>query len=370
VLFHLADKLAIALLDDDESVRSAIRRQMDPYPPCEQALPAPAATLEVDGDLDPTLVDVQRPANDGLVTGTDGQTLYLLAGTRACALADPLAEPPARFRYQPGFPVGRLLRPVVRPALQVALTRVDAVAVHSSCVDLDGHAILVAGWSESGKTETALAFAEDGARFVADKWTIVGSDGAAAPFPISVGVRRWVLPYLPRLRAALPQRARAQMLAAGVAAGASKPVRAVARESTIGRAFERAAGLADRAALRLSEVAAVYGGSEDPTRSAQLHAVALLTTVPGRQVSAEAIDPDHAARRLARTAAYERRGFFALDERIRFADPLRRERAAVIVEEFEEEFLGRLLASIAVIDVRAPFPTDPRPVRDAIARCL
>src|SRR5919201_20485 len=92
-----------------------------------------------------------------------------------------------------------------------------AVAVHSAAVAIDGRGVLVAGWSESGKTETALALVERGASFVSDKWTVVGDDGTAAAFPITVGVRGWTLAHLPRLRAALGGAPRARLRAAGAA---------------------------------------------------------------------------------------------------------------------------------------------------------
>jgi serine kinase of HPr protein (carbohydrate metabolism regulator) len=57
--------------------------------------------------------------------------------------------------------------------MHLGLMRRDAVAVHSAAVEMDGQAVLIAGWSESGKTETALALMEAGARFVSDKRTVL-----------------------------------------------------------------------------------------------------------------------------------------------------------------------------------------------------
>ena len=57
--------------------------------------------------------------------------------------------------------------------LQLGHVARGAAVAHSAAVVLDGRAVLVAGWSESGKTETALALMEDGARFLSDKWTVL-----------------------------------------------------------------------------------------------------------------------------------------------------------------------------------------------------
>ena len=42
----------------------------------------------------------------------------------------------------------------------------------------------------------------------------------------------------------------------------------------------------------------------------------------------------------------------------------------VRVERREEELLAQRLDAVQLLDVRAPFPTDPRVVADAIAACL
>lgn len=372
--FLVADQAVVAVNDESPHVRSAVARAMDPYAPeAGEADTGPTIDLTVDSSLAPLFADVQRPANDAMTTLSDGEGFYLLEGERVCSIPSAASGPPFVFRYQPGFPVTRLVRPLLRPALQVGLLAHGSIAVHSSCVDVDGSAVIVAGWSETGKTETALAFAEQGARFIADKWTIVADDGTAWPFPISVGVRRWVLPHLPRLRSALPVRARVQMLVASGVAGLSHVASARARAaSSRKRTFERAVALADRAGLRLSELHAIYGDrpDTDTVPRAPLRAVAVLTTVRGGRITAERADPGRVARRLSRTAAYERRPFFAVDERRRFAFPDRDARAVESIELREQERLARILENVDVIEVRAPFPSDPRPVRDAIVRCL
>src|SRR4051794_41889313 len=197
--------------------------------------PFVAAPLNGDGPTDvlietlagadaPRAGERQNPARDGTVTLTEDGRLFVLAGGRACAVPDAALAGPAVFAAQEGFPLSAVWRHAVRPALHVKLNAHGAVAVHSAAVDTGGAAIAVAGWSESGKTETALALMEAGATFLSDKWTVVGPEGASA-FPIGVGVRRWVLPYLPTLRRALPPAARARMAVAGALAVGAAPLR-------------------------------------------------------------------------------------------------------------------------------------------------
>ena len=112
-----------------------------------------------------------------------------------------------------------------------------------------------------------------------------------------------------------------------------------------------------------------YGDGDDRW-TAPLRALVLLTTVPGADVSAAPADAQWVARRLARTAAFERRDLAGLYNRGRYAladdEPNPVEAGALQ----EEALLVERLATVPLLDVRAPFPVDPHRVADAVARCL
>lgn len=353
----------------DERARRAVATALDPFPAMPPDGP-PDVELTPTTDRPPAVTELHNAAGDPTVTAWDGERLHLRLGDRWCRLPD-LCEPgPLSFELQPGFPVARAFGPVIRPALQLGLLRRGFATVHGSSVELDGGGLIVAGWSESGKTETVLALMESGARFLSDKWTVLDPDGTMTAFPVGVGVRRWVLPHLPRLRAALPARSRAQLRAAAVADVSSKPLRSRATGRLTGLAADTAShvvGLADRAALSPSELRAAYRQEDDPARHVPVRWMVLLTTVEDDRISVEDADPDWAAARLARSAAYERRPWFALQERARYAVP---EREAVetveAVVERERDLLRPVLSAIRLVSVRAPFPTDPRRLADAI----
>jgi hypothetical protein len=366
--YDLSGRLTVGFDGDDRVVSRLLAAQMDPF----RASAAPGRSADVSFVPDPhavgTLVDVQNPARDGIVTVSDGDGLAIVADGLACRVPDRLADRPVRFAYQPGFPLARIYTRIVRPALQLALHPGGAAAVHAASVELDGRAVLVAGWSETGKTETALALMESGARFLSDKWTVVGTDGEASAFPVGVGVRGWVLPHLPTLAAALPRRARARLGVAGAAAAVTRPLRA--RPGRAGAAAERAVALADRAALTPTQLRMAYGQRDDAARRLPVGAVLVLTTVPGPEIACEPADPGWAAARLARSAAYERRELFAVQERRRYAFPRAGGESLDDVVLREAAILERALGHGAVLEVRAPFPVDPRRVAAAVSRRL
>jgi len=173
--FEIAGRLTIAVEGLGGRDLDAVAAQFDPYTPGPPPA-APDVVLAVSPTPGAPLTDIQRNAGDGRVTATDGARFFVLAGGARCAVPPPGGPPPARFDLEPGFPVGHAVRRLVRPALQVALPARGAVAVHAAAVAIDGRAVLVGGWSESGKTETALALMETGGRFLSDKWTILGTD--------------------------------------------------------------------------------------------------------------------------------------------------------------------------------------------------
>ena len=363
----VARRAAVSLVDSDRGAASVLLTFLDPYVPQDREGSDGAQVILRLRAAHPELLEVQRPAKDGLVTGWDGSRLHLLEDGKACSVTTSTAG--VEFEYERGFPLERLLRRHGRFALQFAMWP-RAVCVHGSSVVIDGRGVLLAGWSESGKTEAALALMERDARFVSDKWTILGSDGTLATFPITVGIRRWVLPFLPRLRASLPLRARAQFAASAalgsVARQASRvPGRAV---STARRLADQGVLLADRVALRPSQLLRAYGDEPTPKSDERLSLAVVLTTVSTDEISIRPADPEWAARRLATSGSYERRTYFDLNERRRYSSGELVDVSRGEVEEREAAFLLAALREVPVFEVRAPFPADPRRLADAVLR--
>ena len=230
---------------------------------------------------------------------------------------------------------------------------------------------MVCGWSETGKTETALALAESGARFISDKWTVIDSNARIHAFPVSVGIRDWVLDYLPRLRAHLRTSQRVRLRASRTARGAL-PLLSTAGANPITDAaeaqLERVLMLTGRLSLRQTEVAAIYGSPRDPTATPRLVTLAMLTTVPGEEVTVREAEVGWTAQRLAQSAAYERRSLYELDARVRYATAHPDPSPLVSVAGREADLLRTVLAGVRLLEVRAPFPTDPRKVADALAQ--
>lgn len=373
-IFDLHGLVSLAINDDRERIFRHVDAQLDPYEPSIGPVPA-HADIVLSPNIDivsRSLCDVHGPAGDGRRTGADGQSCYLLHGTSRFEL--PRVYPQdgqVSLSYDVSFPLWEALSDVVRPLLQLGTLEHGAITVHGATVEVGGGGRLVCGWSESGKTETALALAEEGGRFISDKWTILDQSGRLHAFPVSVGVRDWVLEYLPRLRAHLRTSQRARLR---VARTARRPLPLLSRRPTrVGTALEsqldRAFTLASRLSLRQTEVGAIYGSPEDPRRTPPLKTLAMLTTVSTHEVTVRPAEAGWAAERLARSGAYERRTLYELDARVRYADAHPGPSRLAAVRDRETQMLRNLLDGVQVLEVMAPFPTDPRRVADALARC-
>lgn len=373
--FDLSGRVSLDV-SGDSALQAYVRRQLQPFAPVGNAVASASLSIApLEGAAD--VAELQGPAEDGLTTGrlaTAGRGFVTWDGRR-CTVPNVL-EGEATFGYEPGFPLWRVLRPAVRPALQIApAVAGTAVAIHAASVTVDDGAIAVAGWAESGKTEVALALMERGASFLSDKWTFVGrSDLEASLFPISIGVRRWVLDYLPTLRAATTVRSRAQF---AVARGAGIVLGPLARRRGRSRAgaivpglAQLASSLGDRAAYSIEDLRRAYGQQDDPLRRRRLRLLVLLRTIADDAVSVSDIGAADASRRLARTAAYERRGYAGLLDRLSYVDPAAAGSATDAMIRADEGVLSDICSAVPTVVVDAPFPSDPGRVADAILQRL
>lgn len=375
LIFDLQGLARFAVDDDRDHISRYLASQLDPYEPTVGLVPEETDVVLTpnDGILQRKLCDVHGPAGDGRHTGSDGRRCYLLYGKSRFELPRfDAAAGRLRLSYDTHFPLWVAFAEVVRPLVQLATISHRAITVHGAAVQVGEGGLVVCGWSESGKTETALALAEAGARFLSDKWTIIDSAARVHAFPVAVGIRDWVLEYLPRLRTHVRYSDRARLRVARTAR-AALPLAARATAGPRGAAAEsqldRALTLASRLSLPQSEVAAVYGSARDPFAAPALTTLALLTTVPGDRVSVRPVEAGWAAHRLALSAAYERRALYELDARTRYAIGANAPSPLLQVPAQEAELLRGVLEGVQLLEVRAPFPSDPRKIADALAPC-
>ena len=370
--WDLSGRLSVGTRDLQEQQIRDVVALLDPYT-AAQAGARPDVLLRCAPAVRSSdLEEIHGPARDGVTTARhrDGRLLARY-GRQWVSVPSPV-DPEMTIDLEAGLRPSACWVDVVRPALHHRLHHRGSVAVHSAAVQQGDRATLLAGWSESGKTEVALALVERGAGFLSDKWTVAGADGEVSAFPVSVGIRGWVLEALPTLRASLPAAARSRLTAARVLDAATRRLRTAGGRgrvlSSATHGLTRAVELGDRAGVTPSALRQAYGDTSDPARRTVLGTVVVLVNASGPAVQVEDRDPGWAAARLARTAAYERRGFFDLQERGAYAGVAGRDQARDTSLERERALLQRAFdAADRVVRVSCPFPGDPRRVADALA---
>jgi hypothetical protein len=263
----------------------------------------------------------------------------------------------------------RLLIEYARPALQLSLLPKNALALHSAAASYEGKGILFAGWAESGKTEAMLGFLQAGAAFVSDKWTIVAGDGSKIyNFPTPITVRDWMIDLIPGLRGRLKRPELVRARAAEAATSVLKSAGPLKRVPGAGQA-QSLAELAGRVSVTHRQL---FSGTEDgqngwpSMQSAPLDTLVFLLTSSDSQISVRPAEAGEVAGRMADCAQYERRAFYGLYQRFRYAFPERRNALIESARDTETGLLTQALEGKKLLAVEAPFPFRPADLYEAL----
>jgi hypothetical protein len=360
--------LGLRLIDPTPSLARLVARQLDPWRPSTLAS-AP------DVSISPLRTASSRGNRYRLGDAGDSQEcefsdseFILRKGAMALSIPFSSVGEGCVIGWSGGSGMRRLLIDYVRPALQISLLPKGSLALHSAAVAYEGKGILLAGWAESGKTEAMLGFLQAGAAFVSDKWTIVDGDGSSIRhFPTPITVRNWMIGLIPGLRERLKGTELLRARAAGL-------VTSVLQAEALSRApwtteVKSLAELAGRVSVTPSQLLGKDGDGGSQWRSsssAPLESLFLLVTSGEDRIAVREADIDEISSRLADCAAYERRAFFGLYQRFKYAFPGRPNRLIEEAREAESRTLAKALASKRVFVVEAPFPFDPAALYRAI----
>ncbi len=230
----------------------------------------------------------------------------------------------------------------------------DVVPVHASAFTYDGCGVMVTGWAKGGKTETLLAFMNQGATYVGDEWIYLARDGRrlyGIPEPIKVW--DWHLPELPRYAATLARGQRARLRATSVSQRTA---------DGLGRLGGPGSGLLERVGMKLERQRYVHlapetlFGAEACALEGRLDKLVFVVSREGGDVAVEPIDAREVARRMAFSLQYERQRLFGSYLQFRFAFP---DRSSALFEGAEAREREMLLERFDGTDAHValhPFP--------------
>jgi hypothetical protein len=248
--------------------------------------------------------------------------------------------------------------PLLIAAINLTMLARGIVALHASAVEYEGSGVLATGWSKGGKTETLLALAANGGRYIGDEWVYLSADGDMMyGLPQPIRVWDWHLEQLPQFRSALPRAARARISALKRLVNAlegrpwHRSVAPAERAGALGKALEM---LRRQLGADVS-TKSLFGDNSRPARCSFDHLL-FVGCHESPRVTVVSADPGEVASRMAASLQYERLPFLRCYHKFRFAFPNARNPLVERAEEMERAGLQRALRGKPAHAVRHPYP--------------
>jgi hypothetical protein len=247
--------------------------------------------------------------------------------------------------------------PLLMPILGLTALAKGFVAVHASAFTHNGVGVLMAGWSESGKTTTLLGYASRGAEFVGEEWVLLSGDGQTMyglPRMIELSVshleahphlrrsiKRWRLWFFEGLR---------RLKRAHDAIPRGK-----ASRTAIGAALRKILTALEQRVLPGVTPQAIFG-SRVGSLAAKPEKLFLLVSHDDTSVRVESTPTCEMARRLAHLAQYEQMRFMEHYVAFKFAFPDRENALVEHSSACQLDILRRALLGKDTYTVWHPYP--------------
>lgn len=238
--------------------------------------------------------------------------------------------------------------PLLIPIVNLTVLNHGALPLHASAFTYNGIGVLTTGWSKGGKTETLLAFMDQGAHYIGDEWVYITADGKhiyGIPEPIRVW--DWHLQELPRYRA-LVQSGKKRWLQAIKLAIKINGLLPKAMARRVMPLLKRQLFVDMHPRDLFSEQAFALAGNLDKIFFVASHESADITIQP--------VDTDTIARKMVFSLQYERLNFMSYYLMFRFAFPDARNELIENAESLQRETLSRVLAGKDSYAVYHPYP--------------
>ncbi|MBW3541417.1 MAG: hypothetical protein KY476_14210 [Planctomycetes bacterium] len=275
-------------------------------------------------------------------------------------------------RGAPGIP---LLIPIINAG---ALSR-GYLPLHASAFEWQGRGVVVTGWSKGGKTETLLAFASRGARYVGDEWVYLDPHrGRAWGIPEPVTLWRWHLAQLPHVRRRIGWKRRLRLgLFAAVARAAERAVqsRLAAKVLPVDLLRRSLPALQRQLCVNVAPEQLFDTGPPalDPRPSTLDHhampvdRIVFTGSHADEGIAVRPIAGSAVAERMAFSLAEERLPLMSSYRRFRFAFPRRANSFLDRIDEVERALLQQALGGRDALELLHPYPVSIPALFDCLA---
>jgi hypothetical protein len=346
--FDLHGIVGIRVLDARPRDVATLTRQLGPL----------AAPISGEPDITVRFVDQlpepRRLTYAGPDAAADGEDFYVLRGSdgRTARTLLPVADVGGRCDIVCERRAGSV--PHLLAVINLTALATGVLPLHASAFTYRGTGVLVTGWSKGGKTETLLAFAARGARYVGDEWVYLTPDGEMHGVPEPIRLWHWHVDQLPELRATLPAGTRARL---GLLPSAASSATALGNRlpGTAGSVLRRAAPVLRRQAHVQVPPAQLFG-AEAVALHGRLDHVLLVESSDRDDVTIEPVAGATVADRMLASLEDERTPFLQLYRRFRFLFPGAPTGVVEEAADIERWLLHRLLGDRPAHLLRHPYP--------------
>lgn len=264
---------------------------------------------------------------------------------------------------------GRTALPfLIFPILNLIALERGLVPLHGAALTYKGTGIVATGWSKSGKTETLLAFLEQGASYVGDETLFLTSDGRQViGLPRPINVWEWQLDELQRYAAWIAPAERARLrLVKGLMAGSEWILRRGSGRRWLPDKLEEMYPQLRRRLVSRLPLECFGEAGDQPTRG-RADKLFFLTTHDRPDISVTAIGTRDVTDRMVHSHNHNRRYFQSRYMQYRFAFPDAKNDLIDQVEEREREALARALGDTEAYLVAHPYPASMQALFEATA---
>lgn len=247
--------------------------------------------------------------------------------------------------------------PLIEDIIRFALLKQGYLPLHASAVYHNGQGILVVGWTKGGKTETLLALANAGARYVGDETVYLTPDGSQM-FGLALPVTLWSW-HLPYTRERLPPLSRGKRVFLAAAQGLDGIhhllIKRWSPQRLIMRLLTKFATLVNQQRKVVLAPRALFGTAiqEGPVR---VDKVILALSHAADEIALRPLEPAAIAARMGHSNAYEENYFMKHYQAFCFAFPERRNEFLENALALEETLLHRALLGKECYQLVHPYP--------------
>lgn len=254
------------------------------------------------------------------------------------------------------------------PAIPLLIAIVNLTALskgvlpmHASAFTYKYKGVLATGWAKGGKTETLLAFMEQGAQYVGDEWVYLSGDGQRMyGIPEPIRIWDWHLKGAPIYQAKVERADQVRLRGLNMLVNTmDKAISSGVGERTAPAKLMRRISPILRRQLYVQMPPGKLFGRQFCSLEGSPDIVFFLASHDSDEMVVQPMRTDEIARRMVFSLQQESMEFFSYYQKFRFAFP---EASNALIEKAEEIQRGLLLKTLADKEAYAVFHPYPVPI--------